>query len=146
MPDIQVNFLAIFLAVVTNFVLGFIWYTPLFGKLWASEMGFDPKEKPPGGAMAKGMIFMIVGNFLMAWVFYHNMAVWNPETWGLGPSETTPAANAGMAALFTWLGFFLPVDLGAVAWEKKSWKIFSINTSYHLASLLVVAMILAHMM
>ena len=30
MPDIQVNFLAIFLAVVTNFVLGFIWYTPLF--------------------------------------------------------------------------------------------------------------------
>ena len=54
------------------------------------------------------------------------------------------AANAGMAAVFTWLGFFLPVDLGTVAWEKKSWKLFGINTGYHFVSLLVVARILAH--
>ena len=39
-------------------------------------------------------------------------------------------------------GFFLPGELGATQWEKKSWKLFAINTGYHLASLMVVASIL----
>ena len=145
MPNIQINFLAVIIAVVANFVLGFLWYTPIFGKIWGKEMGFNMDEKPPGSALAKGMIFMVIGNFLMAWVFAHNMAVWNPLTWGLPPSEMSATSNAMMAAIFTWLGFFFPGDLGTVAWEKKSWKLFFINTGYHLASLIVVAMILAHM-
>ena len=37
--------------------------------------------------MAKEMIFMVLGNFLFAWVFAHNMAAWNPVTWGLPPSR-----------------------------------------------------------
>jgi len=49
------------------------------------------------------------------------------------------------AAIFTWLGFYLPVDIGAVTWEKKSWKLFWINTGYHLAMLLVVATVLTYM-
>ncbi len=145
MPDIQINYVAILVAVVATFILGFIWYTPLFGKAWAREMGFDPDEKPSGAVMARGMIFMVIGNFLLAYVFAHNIAVWDPETWGQGPSEMSPIGNAGMAAFFTWLGFFLPVDLGAVAWEKKSWKLFGINTVYHFLALLVTAMILVYM-
>ncbi len=145
MPDININIVAILLAVVANFFIGFVWYTPLFGRIWAIEMGFDPDEKPATAAMAKGMLTMVVGNFFFAWVLAHNMAVWNPETWGQGPSQMSAAANAGMAAVFTWLGFFLPVDVGTVTWERKSWKLFAINTGYHFVSLLVVAMILAHM-
>lgn len=145
MPNIHINILAILIAVVANFVLGFIWYTPLFGRRWGKEMGFNMDEKPPGSALAKGMIFMIIGNFLMAWVFAHNMAVWNPITWGLPASEMSPIGTAMSAAIFTWLGFFFPGDLGSVVWEKKSWTLFFINTGYHLASLIVVAMILAHM-
>lgn len=143
-PNIQLNFLAIAIAVAANFILGFIWYTPLFGKAWGKEMGFDSTQKPPTGALAKGMIFMVIGNLLMAWVFYHNMAVWNPVTWGLAPSPMSPAVSASMAAVFTWLGFYFPGDLGSVAWENKSWKLFFINTGYHLVSLFLVAMILAH--
>jgi hypothetical protein len=145
MPNIHINMLAIIIAVVSNFILGFIWYTPLFGKVWGKEMGFDMTQKPPTSALMKGMIFMIIGNFLMAWVFAHNMAVWNPVTWGLPPSEMSANSNAIMGAVFTWLGFFFPTDLGTVAWEGKSWKLFFINTSYHLISLLLVAMILTHM-
>ena len=145
MPNIHINILAITIAVAANFILGFLWYTPIFGRVWGREMGFNMDEKPPGSALAKGMIFMVIGNFLMAWVFAHNMAVWNPVTWGMPPSEMSPASSAFAAAIFTWLGFFFPGDLGTVAWEKKSWTLFFINTGYHLASLLVVAMILAYM-
>jgi len=89
--------------------------------------------------MAKGMILMVVGNFLMAWVLSHNMAAW-----GHVVKEVSAMSNGINAAIFTWLGFFLPVDMGTMTWEKKSLKLFAINTGYHLASLLVVALILAH--
>jgi len=145
MPDIQINYMAIGIAVVATFILGFIWYTPLFGKLWAKEMGFDPNEKPQTGEMIKGMVIMVIGNFLMAHVFAHNIAVWNPVTWGLEPSGVPEYSNAIMAAFFTWMGFFLPVDIGAITWERKGWKLFGINTGYHFVSLLLMAMILSYM-
>ena len=145
MPNIEINYLAILIAVVANFILGFIWYTPLFGKVWGKEMGFDMTRKPPAGAMMKGMIIMVIGNFLMAYVFAHNIAAWNPVSWGLAPSEISPTVNALTAAFFTWLGFFLPQDLNTVAWEMKSWKLFFINTTYHLLALIVVALIIVLM-
>ncbi len=140
--SIHINFVAIIIAVVANFILGFVWYTPLFGKRWGREMGFDMNRKPMASELAKGMTFMVIGNFLLAWVLAHNMAAWSfvPET-----KAMSPLANGMMAGIFTWLGFYVPVDLGAVAWERKSWTLFFINTGYHLASLLVVALILAHM-
>jgi hypothetical protein len=138
--------MAIAIAVVANFVLGFIWYTPLFGKAWAREMKMDITQKPPASALIKGMVAMIIGNFLMAFVFAHNIAAWDPRTWGIENSNwMTPSAAALNAALFTWLGFYLPTDLGTVFWESKSWKFFFINTGYHLVSLLLVAFILVYM-
>jgi hypothetical protein len=145
MDNIHVNMVAIIIAVVANFILGWIWYTPLFGKAWAKELGFNMDVKPPASAMVKGMIFMIIGNFLMAYVFAHNMAAWDPQSWGQPASPASPAATAFAAATFTWLGFFLPGDLSSVAWEQRSWKLFFINTGYHYVSLLVVAFILANM-
>jgi hypothetical protein len=55
--------------------------------------------------MFKAMSLMIVGIFLLTWVFAHNIAVWNPETWGLGPSEYSTFANMVMAAVFTCYDF-----------------------------------------
>jgi Protein of unknown function (DUF1761) len=54
-------------------------------------------------------------------------------------------ASIAQAAIFTWLGFYLPIDLNTVAWEKKSLKLLAINTSYHLLSLVVAAAILTYM-
>ena len=141
--EIQINMMAILIAVVANFILGFIWYTPLFGKAWGKEMGYDPNMKPEKSEMMKGMAFMVLGNFLFAYVFAHNIGAWQFVP---GVKEMGPMANALNAAFFTWIGFYLPGQLGATVWEKNSWKLFAINTGYHLASLLVVAMILSHWM
>ena len=45
---------AVLIAVVANFILGFLWYTPLFGKAWAKEMGFDMSGKATGFGNGKG--------------------------------------------------------------------------------------------
>jgi len=142
MEEIHVNMMAILITVVANFIFGFLWYTPLFGKAWAKEMGFDTSVKPPASALAKGMTFMVIGNFLMAFVFAHNNAAWSFVP---GANTLSPIATIMNAAIFTWLGFYLPVDLGAVAWEKKSWKLFFINTGYHLGMLFIAATILTYM-
>jgi hypothetical protein len=142
MEAIHINMMAILVAVVANFIFGFVWYTPLFGKAWAKEMGFDTSVKPPAGALAKGMTFMVIGNFFLAWVLAHNMAAWSFVP---GSEAMSPMANILSAGVFTWLGFFLPTDLGAVAWEQKSWKLFFINTGYHLIMLLIASAILVYM-
>jgi hypothetical protein len=142
MEQIKINFIAIIIAVVANFILGALWYMPLFGRIWGREMGYDMNQKPQKSEMAKGMIFMVIGNFLLAWVFAHNMAAWSfvPET-----KSFTPFTNAIMSSVFTWLGFYFPLDLSSTAWERKSWTLFFINTGYHLLSLILIAMILAYM-
>ncbi|MBK7711915.1 MAG: DUF1761 domain-containing protein [Bacteroidales bacterium] len=82
---------------------------------------------------------MLIGNLLFAWVLAHNIAAWQ---FVAGIKELGLLPNVIMTAVFTWLGFYLPGELGATVWEKHSWKLFGINTGYHLASLLVVAFIL----
>lgn len=144
MPEFQINFIAIGLAVLANFFLSFIWYTVLFRKPWAQEMGFDLNEKPEKNAMIKGMLLSIFGSFLLSWILAHNIAAWNPLSWGLPPSKIPLMASAGMAAFFTWLGFYIPSLLNTVAWEKKSWKLFGINASYHLLALLITATIITY--
>ncbi|MEZ4947156.1 MAG: DUF1761 domain-containing protein [Cyclobacteriaceae bacterium] len=139
MEEITISWMAVLIAVVVNFILGFLWYTPLFGNAWAKEMGFDRTVKPTSGEMAKGMITMIIGNFFFAYVFANNMAAWSFVP---GMNEMPSVGTIMNAAIFTWLGFYLPVDIGTVTWEKKSWKLFWINTGYHLAMLLVTATIL----
>lgn len=138
--ELQINYAAIAVAVVVNFFVGFLWYTPLFGKAWAKEMGFDTSVKPTTGQLARGLTLMLIGNFLLAYVFAHNMAAW---TFVPGTDEMGASGTILSSAIFTWLGFFVPVDLERIAWENKSWKLFAINGGYHLVMLLVAATIFA---
>lgn len=139
---LQINVIAVLVATVANFILGFAWYTALFGKPWMKEMGYDPNMRPDGKTMAKGMVFMVIGNFLFAWVLAFYFAGWRLLPGGL--AEFGTLALALNSALSVWIGFFLPVHLSKVAWEKHSWKLFSINSGYHLVSTVVVALIIAY--
>ena len=145
MPDIQVNMIAVLIAVVANFFLGFFWFSVLFKKAWALEMGFDPNEELPKKELLKSLGLAIIGYFLLAYVLSHQVAVWDSESWGLGTSQWSKLERVVQAAFFTWLGFFVPVLLNGVAWAKQSWKLFSINASYHLLALLIVSSILIYM-
>ena len=139
MESIHINIVAVLVATVANFFVGFIWYTPLFGKAWAKENGFDMSVRPAGSVVAKGMIMNAIGNFFLAYVFAHNNMAWSFVP---GMSEMSMPVQLLNAVVFTWLGFYLPVDLNAVAWERKSWKLFAINTGYHFVLLLVAGLIL----
>ena len=145
MPDIQLNYMALLVSVVAGFFLSFVWYTPLFGKAWAREMGFDPDATPPTPQLIKSLLLTILSVFLVTFVLANNMAAWTPSTWGVSGVQIVKYDHALQAAGFTWLGFFVSNLLLGVAWEKRSWKLFAIDAGYYLSLLLVIAFITVYM-
>lgn len=144
-PNIQINFLAVGLAVFASFLVGFIWYSFLFSKSWQKEMGYTKKMEIDKKMMIKSLLINVIGTFLMAWVLAHNIAAWDPKSWGIDKAFMPPVGAALSSAIFTWLGFYVPQDLNKVSFQMRSWKLFLIDTSYNLVSLLVAAFILVFM-
>ena len=63
MPD--VNWLAVVVAAVSAFVLGGIWYGPLFKKTWCREAGVDMEAKGRHPAAVFGGAFVL--SLVAAW-------------------------------------------------------------------------------
>ena len=142
MEELGISYTGIIVATLANFFVGFLWFSALFGKAWATEMKFDTSQKPPASAMVKSLLMNLVGCFFLAYVFAHNNAAWKFVP---GMDQMGDVAQIANAAVFTWLGFYLIVDLNTVAFESRSWKLFAINTSYHFMMVLVSAIILFYL-
>ena len=93
--------------------------------------------------MAKSMALHALGSFLIAFVLAHSIVIWQPSTWGVGDDQAAWVYGLNGAA-FTWLGFFLPIQIGRVAWEMKTWGLVAINAGFDLTRLLLFGMILAY--
>ena len=119
-PETTINYLAVLACVLAAMPVGFLWFGPLFGKAWAKDMGMEDMEQPDGAAMVKSMTLYALGSLLIAFVLAHSIAVWRPSTWGVGPDDAS-WVYALNGAVWTWLGFFLPLQMGRVAWEKNGW-------------------------
>jgi hypothetical protein len=138
---IHISWLAVAAAVVANVAIGFLWYGPLHGTAWMKEMGMAADFKPDPALLKRSMLLMIVSASLTAVVLACAIEFMRPAD----PDNEVPHAVYGaIAALGAWIGFYVPMLLGGVAWESRSWKLFRINAGYHLAALLAAAMILAH--
>jgi len=142
MEELKISLTAVLVATLANFFVGFLWYSVIFKKHWMEDMAIPAGPKPAAGVMVKSLLMNLVGCFLLAYVFAHNTAAWSFVP---GVEAMSAAAQIGNAVVFTWLGFFVLVDLNTVAFEGRSWRLFFINTSYHFMMLLVSAIIL-HML
>lgn len=142
-PELHLNFLAIVVSVIAAFFVGYLWYGPLFGKMWAREMGFPEDYEPDGKTMARAMALQILGLTLIAYVLAHTGQVWRPSVWNAGVDEAN-WIYAAYSTFFTWLGFFVPVLLSNVAWKGESGRLFAINAAYYLVNLGVINAILAY--
>jgi len=139
--ELKVNFIAVVVAVVINFIIGFAWYAALFAKSWTKEMGYDPNMRPDKKAMIKGIVLMVIGNFLFAWVLAFYLAGWKYIP---GADQMSPMTMGINSAISVWIGFFVPVHLSRVVWERHSWKLFFINSGYHLVATIIVVLILSY--
>lgn len=137
--EVPINYLAVLGGVVIMMALGFLWYGPVFGKVWIKEMGWSAEaaEAKMKKSMAKNYALMALGSLVMTYVLAHSLVFASSYLNAAGVSAGL------MAGFWNWLGFVAPVHLGGVLWDGKSWTLFALNAGYHLVSLLLVGMLLA---
>lgn len=126
------NWVVIVVAAIAQFVVGWIWYGPLFGKTWMSMMGMSQQSMSREG-MGKTMVLSFVGSLVTAAVLSMLVGWMGAKTLGAGIA----------AAFWAWLGFVATVTLGAVLFAKMSWNLYILNNAYQLVSLAVMGAILA---
>lgn len=143
LPLLSLHWPAIIAAVMANIAISFLWYGPVLGGAWMKEMGMPPEFKPDPALLKRSMLLMVVSALLTAMMLACAIALARPSSWGLG-QDWSDGAYGLLIALSVWIGFFVPLLLGGVAWENRSWKLFAINAGYHLVALLAAGLILAH--
>lgn len=131
----NINFLAVIAATLSTFLVGWLWYGPLFGKAWMNAVGLS-EEQLQQGSMAKIFGLAFVFEFIMAF----NLAMFfygSPE----GAEMITAGTGAfyGFLTGFGWIFFALAINS---LYEQKSWKYMLINGGYWTVALTVMGLIL----
>ena len=113
----EFNIVAIILATVVQFIIGALWYSVLFGKLWGRIHGFDTLTKEAQKKLQKEATPFYVVQLIMTvitTVVLYIFIVFLPHDWNI-------YALAG----FFWLGFVLPTQVSAVMFggTEKKWMV-----------------------
>ena len=127
------NYLAVLVAAIASFVIGWIWYAkPVFGNLYHKL----------GGSMGskKGMGSKIVSQLIVSLVTAYVLAMFT----GL-LSATTFSAGI-VVGFWAWLGFAGATTMGNVIWGKQSFKLWLLSNGLELVSYAVMAGIVASWM
>jgi len=131
MENLSINFWAILVAAVANFVIGGMWYSPaLFGKIWMKANGFNDAD------LKKGSPALIFGlSFVFCLLMSANLAGF------LGGPDTTVgfAIAAGIAGGLGWAA----LGLGVIAlFERRPLSYLLVNGGYLTVSFAVMGAIL----
>lgn len=102
----NINYLAILIATILQFICGAIWYSALFGNLWGKIHGFDKLSKETQQEMMKAMGPLYAVQFFVTIITTSVLALFIaalPQDW-----------NAFGMAGFLWLGFVVPTQVSSV--------------------------------
>ncbi len=129
--------LAVILASIAEFIVGAIWYTPLFGTLWGKIHGFDKLSRAEQQAAQKGMAPLLAVQFIGTVVTTIVLAK---------VIEAFPAYSVFEVAALVWIGFFVPTQVSAVVFggTESRWVVKKslVMAGGSLACLLVAAAVL----
>ena len=138
---VDINYWAVLVSAVASMVVGFIWYGPLFGKVWSQLMGWGEMTPEKMAEMQKKAMpkyaITFLGALVMGFVLSHALVF--ASTY-LNESGVSAGLQTGF---WNWLGFIVPISLGSVLWDGKPWKLWFINAGYYLVGLLLMGVILA---
>lgn len=112
------NLLAIFVAAAAGFLVGGIWYGPLFGKAWMAESGFT-EEQLKNANMLKIYGLTFAFSVLSAVFLGHLLAFFDTN------ARATMMISSGIA-----LGYIVPAIGTNYLFSRRSGKLFAIDAGY----------------
>ena len=121
----QINYLAVLVAALSSFVIGFLWYAPFsFGTVWMKEVGLTEEK------ISQTSMFKTFGlTFVLSFIICFNLAAFvGPEdgmAWGM---------MAGGLAGIGWVAASIGIQY---LFERKSLRLFLINGGYNAVTYIV---------
>ena len=127
---LQPSILKVLAAAASSFLLGGLWYGPLFGKLWQRLTGLTEQQLAAGSpAKVFGLSFILAA--IQAWVFAMFLGARPSLALGLG---------AGASAGLCWVGAAFGVnDL----FERRPLGLWAVNAGYHTLAFTLYGLIFA---
>jgi len=129
------NYLAVFVAAVVVFIIGYLWYSPfLFGNLWMklSNISIKDVNKSKKKGMGKYLVSAFIALLVMAGVMELLLEL----------TGYTDFFSGIVLGFLLWLGFQATVMLNSVLWEGKRVSLYLLNILHQLAALVVMGGIL----
>ena len=128
----EINWLAVLVAAISAFVLGGLWYGPLFGKAWMKHSGMTEKRIKEGSpAKIYGGAFVL--SLIAALVF----------AMFLGPKPGVEfATGAGFAAGLAWVAASLGINY---LFEQKPMGLWLVNGGYNTVQFTLYGLVLGLM-
>ncbi len=128
-----IHWLAVIVAAVAGFVVGGLWYGPLFGKAWMAERGITPEAAKQGMNMPLIFGATFVLNLVASFVLDHVFG-----TYGHPPMGLSVMISGGIALAF------IATSIGVnYLFSRMSLKLFLIDAGYWLVIYCVMGALLA---
>ncbi len=125
----QINFIAVILATISTFIIGGLWYGPLFSRAWMRENGFTNKD------LAKRNMIKVFGvSLVLGFISSLLLAMF------IG--KDTEIVFAVLASISVGLGW-VSLSFGTTyIFENRSLKLFLINAGHHTVTFGVMGLII----
>lgn len=136
---LSINFVAVLVAAVVAFILGFLFHGPISGKLWMKLANITPTGNEKFKDMIPQMVWNLVVNIItasvmaMIFVLVFSSPLMGSATWYRG----------AMVGIWFWLGFLATSSSIDVIWMGKSWKLWLFEAACSLIVTGVMGAILA---
>lgn len=128
MEDVSINWLAVLVATISTFVIGAIWYGPLFGKAWMKENSFseeDLKNANMGKIYGTAFVLELIMAINLAF-FLHGL----------------PVAEGALYGFFTGFGWVAMAIGVNYLFSRNSVKLWFIDSFYFVVSFTLMGAIL----
>lgn len=125
----EVNYWAVLAATVVTMVLGFLWYSVLFGNAWVKQLGKKKEEMSGGVGLTYGLTALtaLIGSWVLALL--------------LTMADETTIASGLLAGLL--IGIAVSVKIGMnYLFEKRPLGLYLITIGYHLVSFLIAGLLI----
>jgi hypothetical protein len=130
--EVHVNYLAVLVAAIANYLLATIWYGAIFAKTWQKLTGITDMKPSP-----VNVVLVFIGSLVLSYVLYHSIA------FGDAYVKMSGISGGLMGGFFGWLGYIAPVTLCTKLYEKKPWGLWLLDNTFWLLSLLLMGAILS---
>lgn len=141
MPIVPINYLAVLVSAIVYFVIGAVWYGPIFGNIWM-KLNKLKKEDVKKENMPRCFIGSFIGYLVLCFVLAH--FVQYSLLLAVQQSGAAFAVPVGaQTGFWAWLGFTAATSAGTYLYGGKPMKLYVLDNAYHLVGSVVAGIILA---